>query len=166
MDRPRYRLRSNVIETNCRMCSVPTPLATTASFAGDGPVSAHSSTGPAISLNASSTGSSNVVESQRATTSSRPTTSHSFSLRQIGSGSALMRPRSGCLTCLRRPDSFEACERSCQINQKRRGSKSHAHGVNPTGHTKADCHCGASVISLTDRKTILRYQTRVRRWLA
>ena len=31
------RLRSNAIETNCRMCSVPTTFATTASFAGDGP---------------------------------------------------------------------------------------------------------------------------------
>ena len=28
------------------------------------------------------------------------------------------------------------------------------------------CHCRASVISLTDRKTTLSYQTRVRRWLA
>jgi hypothetical protein len=39
---------------------------------------------------------------------------------------------------------------------------------NPTGHivTKADCHCRASVISLTDGKTTLRYQTRVRHWLA
>ncbi len=36
------------------------------------------------------------------------------------------------------------------------------------GHivAKADCHCRASVISLTDRKTTLRYQTRVRHWLA
>src|ERR1700737_4306220 len=28
------------------------------------------------------------------------------------------------------------------------------------------CHCRACVISLTDRKTTLSYQTRVRRWLA
>src|SRR5216683_7080466 len=70
--------------------------------------------------------------------------------------------------CLRQPDSFKARESPCQINQKRRGSNSHTHSVNPTGHivAKADRHCGAPVISVTDRKTTLRYQTRVRRWLA
>jgi hypothetical protein len=31
---------------------------------------------------------------------------------------------------------------------------------------RADCRCRAPVISLTDRKTTLRYQTRVRRWPA
>src|SRR3979490_1732755 len=46
--------------------------------------------------------------------------------------------------------------------------KSHTHSVTPTGHivAKADCHCRVYVISLTDRKTTLRYQTRVRHWLA
>jgi len=51
------------------------------------------STEPATSSNASSTRSSRVVASQRATTSLPPITSHSSSLRQSGCGSALMSPR-------------------------------------------------------------------------
>ena len=48
---------------------------------------------PAIWSRGSSTRSSTVARSQRATTSSRPTTSRSFSLRLSGYGCALMSPR-------------------------------------------------------------------------
>src|SRR5215472_18687440 len=50
-------------------------------------------TGPEIWSNGSSTRSSTVGVWQPATTSSRPTTSHSSSLRQYGCGCALMSPR-------------------------------------------------------------------------
>ncbi len=35
----------------------------------------------------------------------------------------------------------------------------HTHSANPTAHivAKVDCHCGAPVISVTDRKATLRY---------
>src|SRR6266567_3971577 len=56
-------------------------------------VSAHISTAPATGSSDSSTGSSNVVWLQRATTGLPPTTLPWFNLRQSGYGCALISPR-------------------------------------------------------------------------